>query len=78
MGAYGRRLEGAGGALMTEPQPVKVSIETPPLTARIKATGTIDAVVKRTLALYQSVLTPDMAKPGAAVGFQAERLPEEL
>ena len=61
---------------MTEP--VKVSIETPPLTVRVEAPGTLDVVIKVTQALYRELLTPDMARPGGALGYTTERLGEEL
>lgn len=62
---------------MSDKPLTKVSIDTPPLTVTVEADTDLDAVAAKALALYREVYEPAMAKPGAAVGFTAERSPEE-
>lgn len=57
----------------------RVSIDTPPLSITCEQSGAaLNDVIVAALALYREVYTPNMAKPGAAMGFHTERQEEEL
>lgn len=53
-------------------QPVKVKTDTPGVTVEIEATGTLDAVAKKALRLFQDAGGWPQPTP-SAVGFSAER-----
>lgn len=57
--------------------PVKVCIDTPPLTVTVEAAGiTISEARDHALGIYRDVWRDDMVTPRGAVGFAVERSPE--